>query len=45
VKESGLRIRGGKRVAARIAETDVHVVSVIDGRRNFEDVLLERLLR
>ena len=33
------------RVFYRIEEKEVYVVSVIDGRRNVEDVLLERLLR
>lgn len=33
------------RVIYRIEETKVYVVSVIDGRRNVEDVLLSRLLR
>ena len=33
------------RVMYRIEEKQVHVVSVIDGRRNVEDLLLARLLR
>ena len=33
------------RVFYRIEEKKVYVVSVIDGRRNVEDVLLERLLK
>ncbi len=33
------------RVIYRVEESRVFVVAVIDGRRNVEDVLLERLLR
>ena len=33
------------RVIYRIEEKTVYVVSVIDGRRNVEDVLLERLIK
>ncbi|MBD3336823.1 MAG: plasmid stabilization protein [Candidatus Eisenbacteria bacterium] len=33
------------RVLYRIEDTKVYIVSVIDGRRNVEDVLLERLVR
>ena len=33
------------RVIYRVEERKVYVVAVIDGRRNVEDVLLERLLR
>jgi toxin ParE1/3/4 len=33
------------RLVYRIEERQVHVLAVIDGRRNVEDVLLARLLR
>ena len=33
------------RVIYRIAEEQVYVLSVIDSRRNIEDILLERLIR
>jgi len=33
------------RVIYRIEDNVVHVVSVIDGRRNVEDILLERLIK
>jgi plasmid stabilization system protein ParE len=33
------------RMIYRVSEKDVHVVAVFDGRRDLEDVLLERLLR
>ena len=33
------------RIIYRVAEKEVHVLTVFDGRRDLEDVLLERLLR
>ena len=33
------------RLVYRISETAVYVLAVFDGRRNMEDILLERLLR
>ena len=33
------------RIIYRVSNTVVHVLMVIDGRRNVEDLLLERLLR
>jgi addiction module RelE/StbE family toxin len=33
------------RIIYRVAEKEVHVLAVFDGRRDLEDVLLERLVR
>lgn len=33
------------RIMFRISETKVYVLSVLDGRRNIEDILLNRLVR
>jgi plasmid stabilization system protein ParE len=33
------------RIIYRVVESEVHVLAVFDGRRDLEDVLLERLVR
>lgn len=33
------------RIIYRIEEQKMHILAVIDGRRNFEDILLQRFLR
>jgi toxin ParE1/3/4 len=38
-------IIGPWRIVYRILDLDVLVVAVIDGRRNLEDILLNRLIR
>jgi toxin ParE1/3/4 len=38
-------IEGPWRIAYRITDTTVYVLSVIDSRRNVEDILLNRLLK
>jgi toxin ParE1/3/4 len=38
-------VRPPWRIIYRISETSVLVLAVLDGRRNVEDLLLERLLR